>query len=82
MQPVIYPVNKAKLLAELTEERFIRKTNKGGNEIYSFNAFNSPNLMKEVGRLRELTFRTAGPPATKETLVKVMVVEDNAELRQ
>lgn len=53
MQPVIYPVNKAKLLAELTEERFIRKTNKGGNEIYSFNAFNSPNLMKEVGRLRE-----------------------------
>lgn len=29
MQPVIYPVNKAKLLAELTEERFIRKTNKG-----------------------------------------------------
>ena len=51
MQPVIYPVNKAKLLAELTEERFIRKTNKGGNEIYSFNAFNSPNLMKEVGRL-------------------------------
>lgn len=46
MQPVIYPVNKAELLAELTEERFIRKTNKGGNEIYSFNAFNSPNLMK------------------------------------
>ena len=69
MQPVIYPVNKTKLLAELTEERFIRKTNKGGNEIYSFNAFNSPNLMKEVGRLRELTFRTAGGGTGKRLIL-------------
>lgn len=57
MQPVIYPVNKAKLLAELTEERFIRKTNKGGNEIYSFNAFNSPNLWKEDGKITGINFQ-------------------------
>lgn len=66
MQPVIYPVEKEKLLAELTEERFMRKTNKAGNEIYTFNAHNAPNLMKEVGRIRELTFRTAGGGTGKE----------------
>jgi hypothetical protein len=60
MKPVIYPVEKDKLLAELTEDKFLRKTNKGMNEIYSFDAFSAPNLMREVGRLRELTFRSAG----------------------
>jgi hypothetical protein len=60
MKPVIYPVEKEKLVAELTEERFLRRTNKGANEIYLFDAFNAPNLMREVGRLRELTFRSAG----------------------
>lgn len=66
MQPVIYPVEKNKLLAELTEETFMRKTNKAGNEIYTFNAHNAPNLMREVGRIRELTFRTAGGGTGKE----------------
>ena len=66
MQPVIYPVSKEKLLAELTDDKFIRRTNKADNEIYAFNAFNAPNLMREVGRLRELTFRTAGGGTGKE----------------
>jgi len=66
MQPVIYPVEQAKLLAELTEDKFVRKTNKGGNDIYSFNAHNAPNLMREVGRLRELTFRSAGGGTGKQ----------------
>lgn len=66
MKPVIYPVDKAKLIEELTEDKFIRKTNKAANEIYSFDAFNSPNLMREIGRLRELTFRTAGGGTGKE----------------
>ncbi|MDR1415596.1 MAG: GNAT family N-acetyltransferase [Odoribacteraceae bacterium] len=60
MKQVIYPVDRERLAAELTEERFLRKTNKGMNEIYSFSAPDAPNLMREVGRLRELTFRTAG----------------------
>ena len=60
MQPVIYPVEKEKLIAELTEERFVRTTNKAGNEIYIFDAHSAPNLMREVGRIRELTFRSAG----------------------
>ncbi len=66
MQPVIYPVEKKKLLAELTEERLVRKTNKGGNDIYTFNAYSAPYLMREVGRIRELTFRSAGGGTGKE----------------
>lgn len=66
MQPVIYPVDKKKLLSELTEEHFVRKTNKGDNEIYMFNAHTAPNLMREVGRIRELTFRSAGGGTGKE----------------
>ena len=66
MQPVIYPVEKEKLIAELTDEHFMRKTNKAGNEIYTFNAQTSPNLMREVGRIRELTFRSAGGGTGKE----------------
>jgi hypothetical protein len=60
MKPVIPPVPRYKLEAELTKELFVRNTNKGQNKIYDFSASESPNLMLEVGRLRELTFRTAG----------------------
>lgn len=54
------PVARELLLAELKEDRLLRKTNKGNNEIYCFTSHQCPNLMQEVGRLRELTFRAAG----------------------
>ncbi len=60
IKPVIPPVPKQKLEAELTKKHFVRKTNKGQNRIYDFSAQEAPNLMLEVGRLRELTFRAAG----------------------
>lgn len=82
MQPVIYPVDKEKLIAELTEERFIRKTNKGGNEIYIFNYQNSPNLMKEVGRIRELTFRSAGGGTGKEIDIDEFDIAENTPYQQ
>lgn len=47
------------LKAELTPERFIRKTTKLDNEIYIVNIHNAPNVVQEIGRLRELTFATA-----------------------
>ena len=65
-KPVIPPVPKEELLAELTDKIFVRKTNKGGNEIYDFTAHDAPALMKEVGRLREVTFRLAGGGTGKE----------------
>jgi len=58
--PIIDPVDTALIESELTPERFLRKTNKGGNDIYVVTAHNAPNVMREVGRLREIAFRTAG----------------------
>ncbi|MCD7973534.1 MAG: GNAT family N-acetyltransferase [Candidatus Azobacteroides sp.] len=60
MEEIIAPVNREILKAELTPDKFLRKTNKGGNEIYIITARNSPNLMREIGRLREIAFRSAG----------------------
>jgi hypothetical protein len=60
MKEIIPPVPLNVLLDELTQDKFIRKTNKAGNRIYILNANNSPNLMREIGRLRELSFRNAG----------------------
>lgn len=52
------PVND--LERELTPDKFLRTTNKGGNHIYIVDAFNSPAVMREIGRLREIAFRSAG----------------------
>ncbi len=60
MQAIIDAVSKEVLIAELTPEKFIRVTNKGENEIYIITHHDSPNIMKEIGRLRELTFRASG----------------------
>lgn len=54
------PLSKADLKAELGKARKIRNTNKLDNEIYIFNHHSSPKLMQEIGRLRELTFASAG----------------------
>lgn len=60
MKPIIPPVDRALLRAELTPERKARDTQKAGNEIYIFDASECPALMREVGRLREIAFRGAG----------------------
>jgi len=60
MKDIIAPVPRELIEAELTPEKFQRKTNKSDNEIYIFTAHDSPNIMREIGRLRELTFRAAG----------------------
>ncbi len=60
MDPIIDPVPLSLLEEELTEGKFVRNTNNGRNKIYIFTAHDSPNLMREVGRLREITFREAG----------------------
>jgi hypothetical protein len=52
---------------ELTSDKFMRVTNKGGNEIYIVTGHDSPNVMHEIGRLREITFRQAGGGTGKET---------------
>ncbi len=65
-QPIIPPVEKSLLEAELTEERFLRDSNKGGNKIYVVDGRQCPNVMREIGRLREISFRLAGGGTGKE----------------
>jgi len=66
MKRIIPPVEIGLLEKELTEEKFLRETNVGNNSIYIITAHNSPNVMREIGRLRELTFREAGGGTGKE----------------
>ncbi len=57
---IIPPVNTELLEQELTEDKFVRKTNYGGNLLFILSHKDSPNLMREIGRLRELSFRHGG----------------------
>ena len=60
MEDIIAPISKELLKAELTEDKRLRMTNKSNNQIYIVTAQDSPNTMKEIGRLREIAFRAAG----------------------
>ncbi len=57
---IIDPIATELLEKELTPDKLLRRTGKGDNEIYVVTAVDSPNTMLEIGRLRELAFRTAG----------------------
>ena len=59
-QEIIKPVDKELLKKELTPERQLRMTNKSHNEIYMVDVHNAPNVLQEIGRLREIVFREAG----------------------
>lgn len=60
MEKIIDPVDVRLLKAELTPDKKLCNTNKADNEIYVIDAFDSPNVLREVGRLREISFRMAG----------------------
>lgn len=60
MKDIIPKVPRELLLAELTEEKKLRRTNKSGNDIYIVTWQDSPNVVRELGRLREEAFRAAG----------------------
>ena len=66
MQEIVPAVEREALLAELTPDRLLRLTNKGDNELYVVDAHTSPNVMREVGRLREIAFRDSGGGAGKD----------------
>ncbi len=65
-QPIIAPIPVEALKAELTPERQLRMTNKSHNEIYVVTAHDAPNVMREIGRLREIAFREAGGGTGKD----------------
>lgn len=59
-QPIIPPVDRALIKSELTEKTLVRTTRKGNNEIHIINHHNEPHVMREIGRLREISFRDSG----------------------
>jgi hypothetical protein len=66
MQPIIEPIDKQLLEQELTRDKFVRNTNNGNNEIYIVTWHNAPEVCREIGRLREITFRDAGGGTGKD----------------
>ena len=60
MEPLIAPVSVERIENELTPSKFVRKTNNAGNELYIVDHIDSPDIITEIGRLRELSFRRAG----------------------
>ena len=58
MEKIIEPIQREKLITELTFCKFIKYTFRRGNEIYSFVNTDAPSIMLEVGRLREEAFRS------------------------
>ena len=60
MEDIIAPIDKELLKSELTEDKRLRFTNKSNNEIYIITWKDAPNVLKEIGRLREIAFRAAG----------------------
>ena len=63
---IIPPVDRNLIHKELNDSTFVRTTNKGNNEIYIINHHNSPHTMREIGRLRELSFASSGGGTGKE----------------
>ena len=57
---IIPPVSRELLKAELSNKNFLRHTNYGDKDIYVTTAHLSPNIMQEIGRLREISFASEG----------------------
>lgn len=60
MEEIIAPVSREAIISELTEERFLRNTSKAGNQLYVVTYHNAPHILREIGRLREMAFRSSG----------------------
>lgn len=59
MKPIIPPVDRELLKAELNEETLLRDTNRAGNKLYVVGP-DAKNVIREIGRLREIAFRNDG----------------------
>lgn len=66
MKEVLAPIDRKILKQELEKCHFLRPTHKAGNLIYDITAHEAPNVMLEIGRLRELSFRSGGGGSGQE----------------
>jgi len=74
---IAQPVPKHLIIGELNKDRFLRTTKKADNEIYIINSKNSPNVLREIGRLREISFRLSGGGTGKEVDIDDFDVGEN-----
>ena len=65
MEPIIPAVETSLLLEEL-EGHLLRPSNKADNLIYDITAHECPNVMREIARLREISYRDGGGATGKE----------------
>ena len=77
MKEIIAKVDRELIKKELTADKFLRPTNKANNEIYIVTHHNAPNIMREIGRLREISFRTAGGGTGKEADIDKYDIQEN-----
>ena len=77
MEKIIEAVDKDLIKSELTEEKRLRMTNKSQNQIYILTHKDSPNTMREIGRLREIAFRAAGGGTGKSVDIDEFDTMDN-----
>ena len=82
MKEIIAPVPAEAILEELTLDKFFRKTNNADNEIYVLSAHDSPNTMREIGRLREISFRDAGGGTGLDCDIDVFDTRDDNYFKQ
>lgn len=76
--PIIDPVDVRLLKKELNKDTFLRNTNRGNNEIYIVNNETAPNVLREIGRLREVSFRAVGGGSGTECDLDHFDLEDKA----
>ncbi len=77
MKSIISAIDRSLLEQELNDDTFIRRTNNGNKEIFVVTNQNAPNVVQEIGRLREITFREAGGGTGKEVDIDQYDIEDN-----
>lgn len=82
MEAVIQPVDRGLLIRELTEDKFIRETRKGNNYLYEITAADSPMVMQEIGRLREISFRLGGGGTGKSVDIDEFDVDTHNPYKQ
>lgn len=66
MREITQAINPELIALELKQIGVFKPTNKADNEIYIFNSKQAPNTLREIGRLREISFREAGGGSGKD----------------
>ena len=66
MAEIIPPVPKNEIEKELKKANFLRETNYGENHVYLTTYKETPLILREIGGLREMTFRNAGGGTGKD----------------